>query len=134
MDDKFKEHIESYISSFVPKNKRDRWKYTITKDHGTWGKLSSHDCTEPELSDWNTSPSQNIQKAGIEKHLNSDVYVFPIGHGAIGDGPYKSTLKDVLLGDDWPSECIISIIPGKLAISYGHSNEFRFCSKVAPNK
>ncbi len=71
-----------------------------------------------------------MQKLGLEDYLHTEAFVFKIGHGADEEtGVLRKSVFEALLGDNAEEECIISILPGKLAISYGHSNEFRLCKK-----
>lgn len=122
------EHIQLFIKHFVNKNKQNRWKTMLSMKPEKWSKVSAYDCNQSESADWNTSLTDTIQKLGLQKYLKADAFVFQVGHGA-DIGWYKSTMQKALLGENAETECIISIIPGKLAISYGHSNEFRLCKK-----
>jgi hypothetical protein len=94
-----------------------------------WDGVSAYDCNQPESSDWNTPIIDTINKLKLNEYLDQDAYIYQIGHGA-DLGVYRGTLRKALLGEEPEIECIISIIPGMLAISYGHSNEFRLCKKT----
>ena len=128
MPSEVSEHIELFIKNFVIKNKRNRWKTMLSMKPDKWDKISAYDCNQPESADWNTNLNDTIQKLELQKHLLSETYIFQIGHGS-DIGWYKGTMQDALFGDNAESECIISIKPGELAVSYGHSNEFRLCKK-----
>lgn len=122
------EHIELFIRHFVCKSKQSRWKTVLSMKPEKWDKLSAYDCKQPESADWNTSLNHTIEKLELEKYLYTEAYIFQIGHGS-DIGWYKGTLYDAVLGEKAETECIISIYPGQLAISYGHSNEFRLCKR-----
>ncbi len=130
MQVEFEEHINLFTERFVRKDKRHRWETILSTSNIRWDKLSAYDCVEAELADWNTSIYEQIVSAGLNEFLEKQVVVYPIGHGALASkGPYKTTLQNALLGDEAECECVISIYAGKLAICYGHSNEFRLCKR-----
>ena len=95
-----------------------------------WSGASAYDCNQPESSNWNTPVENTIAKLGLEKYLDHKAFVFQIGHGA-DEGACESTMREALLSDNSEIECVISIIPGRLAVCYGHSGEFRLCRRNA---
>ena len=121
-------HITLFIKYFIEENRKGRWETILSMKPEKWVGLSAYDCNQPVEGNSNKSLIDIIQKLNLEKYLDHEAYIFPIGHGA-GKGVYKGNLRNALLGSNPELECIISIIPGKLAVSYGHSNEFRLCKK-----
>ncbi len=121
-------HIKLFIRNFIEKHRRHRWETILSMKPEKWSGVSAYDCNQPEIPDWNTPVADTISKLNLEKYIDHKALIYQIGHGA-DQGVYKSTLRNALLGEEPELECIISIVPGKLAISYGHSNEFRLCKK-----
>ena len=122
-------HLKGFIKHFVESHKQNRWKTVLSMNTKKWQGASAYDCNQPEASDWNTPLLDTIEKLNLAEQLDKKAFIFKIGHS--GDpGVYEGTLKQALLSEDPELECIISIIPGKLAISYGHSNEFRLCKRT----
>jgi hypothetical protein len=121
-------HIDAFISTFVIKDRRARWRSVMAMKPPKWIGASAYDCSEPSASGWNTPILNTICKLGLEIHLDSPAFVFPVGISA-GDLPFMGTLSTALLVEDFICECVISIKPGHLAVSYGHSNEFRLCKR-----
>lgn len=128
MPPEISEHIDLFIRYFVVKEKRSRWRTILSMGPEKWSKISAYECNQSEAADWNTGLSHTVQKLGLNKYLHTEAVIFQIGHGA-DIGWYKSNMHEALFGENAEHECIISIIPGKLAISYGHSSEFRLCRK-----
>jgi hypothetical protein len=124
------EHIKQFIKNFIPQHKQHRWLTILSMKSEKWKGISAYDCNQPEASDWNTPVIDTIKKYHLEQWIDSDAYIYPIGHGGVKKGVFKSTLRKALVDPGEELECIISIIPGKLAVSYGHSNEFRLCKRT----
>lgn len=112
-----------FISNFVEKTKRGRWKTIIAMKVEKWASISAYDCSVDPVSEWNYDLEKCLKENEIEQYLDSEAYVFSIGHGET-NGVHSSTLRKALNSE---IECVVSIIPGKLAVCYGHSNELRIC-------
>ena len=121
------EHIRLFIRYFVEDSRKPRWKTLLAMKPEKWLGASAYDCSEAVSADVGTPVRETIKSLGLEKYLDHEAFVFQIGHGA--RGVYKGSLRSALLGETPELECVISIIPGKLAIAYGHSNEFRLCQR-----
>jgi hypothetical protein len=121
-------HISAFIAAFVVKPKRERWRTILAMKPEKWLGVSAYDCTEEPAADWNTPVADTLAKHNLTLELDRNAYVFPIGHGA-GAPPYEGTLRGVFLSSDSELECVVSLVPGKFAVCYGHSGEVRICKR-----
>ncbi len=124
LDSEEREHIKLFMKHFIGRNKQGRWKTILSMKPEKWVGVSAYDCNQPGNSDWNTPISDTITKLGLQKCLDHKAHIFQIGHGAY-QGVHEGTLRSALLEEHSELECVISIVPGKLTVCYGHSNEFR---------
>ena len=123
------EHIRLFIKYFVDESKKQRWKTMLSMKPEKWLGASAYDCNQPVNADVGTPIYDIVKKLDLNQYLDQKAYIFQIGHNA-RRGVYESTLRSALLSEKPELECVVSIIPGKLAISYGHSNEFRLCKRT----
>jgi len=121
-------HISAFICAFVEPRKRDRWRSVLAMKPEKWLSVSAYDCRVEPAADPNTPPGDTLAKHGLMGRLDASAWVFPIGSGA-DDGAYIGTLRSALLSDEtWELECVVSLLPGKLAVC-GHSGEIRICKR-----
>jgi hypothetical protein len=128
MDPQAAVHLDAFVRFFVRKHRRPRWRTILAMKPAKWVGVSAYDCSEPEVADWNAPLLDALTQVGLAPHLDDPAYVFPIGHAA-GDAPWLGSLRSALLSDSRVLECVVSLVPGSLAICYGHSNEVRFCRR-----
>ena len=129
LNDEEANHIKLFIKHFVVSNKQHRWKTIISMKPDKWVGASAYDCNQVETKEKYSDYSSLIEHLGITKYLSQEAYIFPIGCSA-GEMPFKSSLKEEFVSNNPTVECVISIIPGKLAICFGHSGEFRLCKRI----
>jgi len=93
-----------------------------------WVGASAYDCLAEPTNKANAPIEQTIERAGLSKHLDDPAFVFPIGHSA-DVSCFPATLREVLLEGRTVNECVISLVPGRLAVCFGHSGEVRVCKR-----
>ena len=123
-------HLSRFIDAFVEKRKRDRWRTVMALAPEKWHGASAYECVVKPLGRMNTTEEHNILSAGLEVFLDRPAFMFTIG-AAAGWGYKESTLRKAILGEDWRCESIVSVVPGQLAVCYGHSGEVRVCRRDA---
>ena len=127
LDAKAEEHLEAFIAHFVSSNRQRRWRSILAMKPHKWVGVSADDCTVDPQSWGNTPAFTTLQSAGLAPYLDTPAFVFHIGHGA--GGAEAGSLRSALLSEHPALECVVSVLPGKLAVCYGHSNEVRICKR-----
>lgn len=122
------EHIRAFVEVFVRTERRNRWVSILAMKPKKWVGISAYDCSEPEAADWNTPVADTLERHGLASHLDDRAIVFAIGHSADGP-PYEGSLRTALISGDGEIECVVSLVPGRLAVCCGHSNEVRICRR-----
>lgn len=123
------EHIEKFISTFVAKHQRARWKSLLASKTKGWGRIDVHGFvpnTAQGLYYESTSRTGASIYVLLNSELDSEVVVFRMGHDK-NPGPILTTLRQAL--DDYSVifEGVISVLPGKAAIVINHDDETTLC-------
>jgi hypothetical protein len=96
-----------------------------------WGGASAYDCAVAPFESRHVHPERILEDAGLTSRLDACAQVFAIGAG-VGTGYSAGTIRQSLAGAGTRLECVVSLIPGRLAVCYGHAGEVRVCKAAEP--
>ncbi|XZE36339.1 hypothetical protein SH501x_001901 [Pirellulaceae bacterium SH501] len=91
-----------------------------------WVGVSAYDCAVPVFHSRHIEPELILVDAGLSPHLDAPAHVFAIGANA-GAGHFVSSLGETLASANTNLEFVASLVPGKLAVCYGHAYEIGVC-------
>ena len=88
-------HISGFIRRFVEPRKRGRWRTVLAMKPEKWRSVSASDCLVEPVAAPNTPPGETLSSHGLASEIDTDAWVFPLGHGA-GEGAWEGSLRAAL--------------------------------------
>ena len=121
-------HIDLFITHFVIPTKKRRWRTVLGMKPKKWGGASAYECSVPDDGSlWRVLDGNPGLHPAFADALDRPAWIFPVGHCGGHDPATLSTLRLAICGEDSLSEFVASIVPGKLAVAFGHADEIRLC-------
>lgn len=121
------EHLTSFINEFVPRSHKKEWLKLASFEAPQLDDIEPHDIWPennneiPNCTMLESNFFEFIRNEPYAKYSYNEVTVIPCGHD--DNVPSTMKLKDVLDGDHYLLERVISIIKGKLALLVNHDGE-----------
>ena len=120
-------HLISFINEFVPASHKKEWLKFANSEFSQLDDIEPHDIWPdnneeiPNCTILESNFFEFIRNDPHAKYADNEVAVIPCGHD--DKEPSTMKLKDVLDGDYYLLEGLISIVRGKLALLVNHDGE-----------